>query len=359
METEAKVDVVVQDFLEAIYDGQKKAEKFGYRVSAVLLKLLSPLDEETAVEAARFVKSTLRRDDSFYFLGNGLFGAILPDTHEAGGEAAGMRLKRFFHHALTRLEKDDAAQISVGVVSIGPDDRIAPERILHLLKRDLELDMECMDQEPDHGAEPERPQAIKTIKPQVAIVSHHADPAIKLKANIDEKCDVWMCSDIESLKETLYSQAISAVVLIYSGPDCEKHDRITKILRSERKLDSIFKVLVYEGSNAGSVCFDDFDIVVANEPVNEIARIVELGARIGWLQAEASKTQKWTGICESVSKATHKLNQPLQVILGKIEIIILDHEEDHPELAERLKEIRKQALKAAEINHKIARLVKI
>ena len=359
MEMETKIGDVKQDFLEAIYDGQKRAEKFGYRVSAVLLKLISPLDETTINEATDFVKSTLRKDDSFYSLGNGLFGAILPDTHEAGGEAAARRLKRFFQRALTNLERDSLPQISVGVVSIGPNEKIAPERILHLLKRDLELDIECLEQELSGELNDEivscKHEQIQESRPQVVIASDNFDIAVELKAQIEGDCDVWICSDIVSFKEVVSSKTISAVAVLFS--DLDKVKDITEILQSDRKLDSTFKVLM---SKAGDIGLGkEFDVVLENDSVAEVAQILRLGTRIGWLQGKASKAQKWAGICESVSKATHKLNQPLQVILGKIEIIVLDYEEDHPELAERLREIRKQALKAAEINHKIARLVQI
>ena len=350
---------IEQDFLEAIHEGQKMAKEAGYRVSAVLLKLLTPLDEDITREALDFVRSTLRRDDAFFSLGNGLFGAILPATHEAGGEAAGMRLKRFFQHAVDRVG-DSVPQISVGVVSIGPEDRIAPERILHLLRRDLELDMECLEQEPDQETETTESRQAKESRPSVLIVSDQTRLISDLKKKIENECVVVTSEDVSDLENILLDQPVSAFILIKSRPGKEIiEDVALNFLRSDRRLDPIFKILIHKEGRPESQQNGGFDCVLEWRHVDEVARIVGLGARIGRLQAEASKAHKWTGICDSVSKATHKLNQPLQVILGKIEIFILDYEDDLPELTERLKEIRKQALKAAEINHKIARLVKV
>lgn len=61
-------------------------------------------------------------------------------------------------------------------------------------------------------------------------------------------------------------------------------------------------------------------------------------------------------VLNSVGSASHKLNQPLQVALGKVELLLLDSAAE-TQLVQDLKVIRSQILLAAEINQKIERLV--
>ncbi len=61
------------------------------------------------------------------------------------------------------------------------------------------------------------------------------------------------------------------------------------------------------------------------------------------LQAEASllKHEKMTGVMEMAGAVCHELNQPLQVILGNAEIMLMDLEADHP-LSKRVQRIQEQ-----------------
>ncbi|MBW2080368.1 MAG: hypothetical protein JRI27_05335 [Deltaproteobacteria bacterium] len=75
------------------------------------------------------------------------------------------------------------------------------------------------------------------------------------------------------------------------------------------------------------------------------------------LKKEISKIPKLLDIIEFIGRTSHQLSQPLQIIIGKIEILLLNMKEDESTYS-TLKEIRAQALRIADINQKISRLVK-
>lgn len=77
-------------------------------------------------------------------------------------------------------------------------------------------------------------------------------------------------------------------------------------------------------------------------------------------QDKAAK--RYTDVLSAIGSATHQLNQPLQIIIGKIELMLLDLESGNlepGEIKKILAQIRKQVLYAADINQKINRLTKV
>ena len=72
--------------------------------------------------------------------------------------------------------------------------------------------------------------------------------------------------------------------------------------------------------------------------------------------------KKYIDVLSAISSATHQLNQPLQIIIGKIELMLLDlasGDLEPGEIKKILAQIRKQVLYSADINQKINRLTKI
>ncbi len=100
---------------------------------------------------------------------------------------------------------------------------------------------------------------------------------------------------------------------------------------------------------------DDF----LRKPINyeELIARIRVAFRIKDFQREKQERIRLEGILEMAGAASHELNQPLQIILGKIELILMELDENHP-LYNPLSIIKEQALRIASITRKIGRIVR-
>lgn len=74
-------------------------------------------------------------------------------------------------------------------------------------------------------------------------------------------------------------------------------------------------------------------------------------------QAEAQllKHEKMTGVMEMAGAVSHELNQPLQVILGNAEIMLMDLEADHP-LSKRVQHIQEQVKRMSKTTRNLIKI---
>ena len=90
---------------------------------------------------------------------------------------------------------------------------------------------------------------------------------------------------------------------------------------------------------------------------------IMVGEKVDLKSRKPDKAAKrYTDVLSAIGSATHQLNQPLQIIIGKIELMLLDLESGNlepVEIKKILAQIRKQVLYSADINQKINRLTKI
>ena len=96
------------------------------------------------------------------------------------------------------------------------------------------------------------------------------------------------------------------------------------------------KADVIEGLDAGA---DDY--LVKPVDIGELQARVNVGRRILELQAELAEKEKLQGIVEMSGNVCHDMNQPLQVVSGTVELMMMEITTDHP-FYERLQTIKEE-----------------
>ncbi len=113
----------------------KRLNRYGHRFAVLLIEVYG--DKEEKYNFPKIARKTLRSTDLLYLLSDGKFAAILPCTHETGGECAALRLKRE-----TRNMSNNKININVGIISIDGHTNKTPKEIYELVKNDLFNDRE-------------------------------------------------------------------------------------------------------------------------------------------------------------------------------------------------------------------------
>jgi len=108
----------------------KRLNRYGHRFSILLIEVIG--EEKEVDHFPEIVKKILRSSDLLYRLTNGNFAAILPCTHETGGECAALRLKRE-----TKTLSNNKLNINVGVISIDIHTNKSAQEIYETVKEDL------------------------------------------------------------------------------------------------------------------------------------------------------------------------------------------------------------------------------
>jgi len=106
----------------------KRLNKYGHRFSVLFIEVIGDEIERFS----KILRKTLRATDLLYKLEDGNFVAILPCTHETGGECAALRLKRE-----TKNISNNKLNINVGVINIDTHTNKSPKEIYELVKKEV------------------------------------------------------------------------------------------------------------------------------------------------------------------------------------------------------------------------------
>jgi PleD family two-component response regulator len=307
-------------------------------------------------EVSNDLSEILRNNDSIYRIAENRFVAILPATYEAGGEAAALRLKRLIPKKIAeRLHIP--CSLLVGVLSIDPQEIKDHTKLLDSLEKDLLRDQDC--QKLDFELIKMEPKKEKTRHVVIlGIKSQELDAVASILSLKD--FEVHFTSSQEKGLNALRGQRKGVLIV---DPDISLESRLETCekIRSDRELHDTYIICLHKNSNLVSGIKNLSGIADEVLPVDigidQIIRSISAGFRVMDLKKEISKIPMLLDILDFIGRASHQLNQPLQIIIGKIEILLLNMKEDGSTYS-TLKEIRKQALRAADINQKISRLVK-
>ncbi len=313
-------------------------ERYGHKTTFLFIKpivhsYVSKVDYITSLYHS--ISKELRHCDSVYLFNAGCIAAILPHTHEAGGETAAHRIKKKISQigAINR----EPVPMSIGVVSVWPGHCPNVNDLIDELKSDLERDKRCQFL-PSPGVKRQERR--------------------KLGVLMDEnEIHTWLARVRESFEISTEPRSFSdADALVVDKSFCKRKNikidikQINPALHG--RIDLFYKdteVTVYFSDALGH----DF-VFFGMLPLARGTRGSD----------GLSYERKIKDVLASIGSSTHQLNQPLQIMMGKIELLLLDLSVDGGEISRRqireaLQQIKDQVHYAAEINSKINRLTKL
>ncbi len=360
----------MEAFMEDLERELARVHRYGHRITLLLLDVIgggegaeeipSQPDDTYLELVARIFTEVLRKSDSFYRVDVARFAAILPNAYEAGGEAAALRLKRSISEEAGK-NLDRQYPVAAGVVSVGPENYSSPASLLDSLKQDLRRDRYC--QVIDLGATRESKHMERG---KVLIDSSIKDHSI-LKTLIlsrGYRADTFV--DIQDIHSLLRAGQTYCLVMGPGLSDLERLEMTQKLHDRREVCDNVYIVWLeppetdIEAPATQSGGFEE--IVPATCDARMLANSISKGFKILELKKAAGETKRLQDSLSSIGSFSHQLNQPLQVIIGKLELLIFEMEDEplpgQENILNTLKEIRKQALLSSEINRKIGRLTR-
>lgn len=173
--------------------------------------------------------------------------------------------------------------------------------------------------------------------------------------------DVVSASDgREALEKLQEGDAPRLVILDWMMPEMNGVEVCLK-LRQMETTQSIYIILlttrdgktdIVRGLEAGA---DDY--IVKPYDNDELRARVNVGSRIIELQAALVEQKKLQGVIEMAGAVCHELNQPLQVVSGYSELIMMDVKENSS-IYDKIENIKKQIDRMSEITQKLMRITK-
>ena len=300
------------------------------------------------MNAEQIVRDAIRDCDEIYHLGDGGFLLILADTYEAGADSLALRLKKALTKSSTKLLGTPLC-FAISTYSDIPAANDDASSILSLLEKNLEHENVCQ------LLPARRPEDYcRGIMGPVYLMGLGRPEADKIVHDLGtlEYQVISFDSTDNALKSIESMDALSVSVVVIGEKIRGDISNFTKNLRLNRKLDCIY-VISYEDINGPDEVIDPG---TARSAEFLIQRIMA-GYHAMLLRRLGLEQGRMSAILDSIGTAAHKLNQPLQVIMGKLELLLLDIVT--PENAKGIYEdIQAQVFRAGEINQKIGRLSK-
>lgn len=324
--------------------------------SVILMEIKKPAQDGLQAEGqVHFPKGLLRASDCIFPLGEGRYGAILPFTHEAGGEITMRRVKEEIL-GCKNLGGAAPSNVAASVVCLQPHEYIDASEVIATLERGLAIDKE--------GEQKPLPPNINSssAKPQViVIVFSERKDSEKRKGIRSVLCTQGLePSEAFTVEELLSLVIISEGAIIFCSPDTppEVIGMFLKKIGYTGYLEKIFLVAPLKSSREIDEKFLENDVFFSDlKSPEEIHACYALGTRTIAFKKAINHKRKLEETLTSISQASHQLNQPLQVLLGKLDVLLLS-QTGNGAAETAFSNMKKQVFRASDINQKIARLAK-
>lgn len=327
-------------------------------VSTVILIELSrqseDLDSKDLSEIDRCLNETFRDSDMVYRVAHNRFSIILPFTHEAGGEAVAMRLKRVLPEKVFR-QSSSPCTVNSSVVCLRPQEYQGPEELIAVLEHGLQTSKEFMPIS-SHPDDPNKSYKEETFS--VICLEGKEENASRISTII--RSLEYGQRNVGSPDDVLKAIRMSSSSVVVIPPEVS-HDITCSIFEKIRLKGLLSKVvgLIFTVNNVteDSCVFDPYDAMVVKAcDIEKLGIYIELGRAFIALKNLRNERDKLVTILTSVGKSSHQMSQPFQVILGKLDLLGLTHVEEA--MKQEISGLKGQVMRAADINRKIERLVK-
>ncbi len=347
-----QIDDRILDGDNFLIDAKKelnRIKRYGHRATFLLIKPhIKKADNNDNYEKLLYhlIKSELRFCDNVYLISPFKYGVILPDTHEGGGESAALRLKRKISQILDKKSKENISS-DIGVVCITPERRVSIEDLIDELEKDLNRDKYCQLTATE-GEEVKNSLLLYGFSPEISKrVSDRFGYIYHIHNNIS--------------KEVTDSRSVE---IAFFKADNVSDDVLSSIKKIQKNNKLFYKIdVVYNGDNGENITLFN---VFAKRALDSPQTVLDI---IGLLSSDNRKLsvdekKRYKDVFSNIGSFTHQMNQPLQIIMGKVELLLLDLDIKGgnnltDSFKETLRQIREQIHYAAEINQKINRLTKI
>ncbi len=163
-----------------------------------------------------------------------------------------------------------------------------------------------------------------------------------------------------ALEKILADNAPKLAILDWMMPDMNGIE-VCEALRHEKTKTPPYLILltaknekkdVAKGLDSGA---DDYILKPFDR--HELKARINVGLRMLKLQKALAETKKFQGVIETSGAVCHELNQPLQIISGNCELLMLDINDDNP-FYKKIKVIQEQVKKMADITSKLMKITK-
>lgn len=164
----------------------------------------------------------------------------------------------------------------------------------------------------------------------------------------------------EAWKELQRTDAPKLVVLDWMMPGIDGVEVCRRLRQVETNLPAYVIFLtarddnkdIVEGLDTGA---DDY--ITKPFERNELRSRINVGHRIIELQTSLLEKEKLQGVIEMAGSVCHEMNQPIQVISGYSELLMMDIEDDNP-FYKKIKGIQEQIKRMGEITNKLMGITK-
>ncbi len=316
----------------------ERIRRFGHRATFLLIKPHIKNNEKKEYYIKNIyssIKNELRACDSVYLFSEDSFAVILPDTHEGGGESAALRIKRKISKIF--IEEGEELASDIGVLCVGPEKHFSLADLLEDLEKDLLRDQRCQNLLVQEQIE----------KPLILILGGVEDLIPLLKKRFGYAYDIKLLK--EDTDKTLCKKAKFILIeenFSYNHEKIQKDSYLKNKIELSFKDKRLFLFFSTDSKDSKELILDLFSLLLSKER-----------------KYSKDEKKRYKDVFSSISSCTHQMNQPLQIIMGKIELILLDlmneKEGASRELFDSLTQIKEQIHYASEINQKINRLSKI